>query len=54
MIVNCLIKRVEVCRDYKLRIDFNIDLEQFAANFTQCGIKQKPRFRRNEVFASLL
>ena len=32
MIVNCLIKRGEVCRDYKLRIDFNIDLEQFAAN----------------------
>lgn len=30
MIVNCLIKRVEVCRDYKLHIDFNIDLEQFS------------------------
>ena len=30
MIVNCLIKRVEVYRDYKLHIDFNIDLEQFA------------------------
>ena len=29
MIVNCLIKRVEVCRDYKLHIDFNIDFEQF-------------------------
>ena len=29
MIVNCLIKRVEVYRDYKLHIDFNIDLEQF-------------------------
>lgn len=28
-IVNCLIKRVEVYRDYKLHIDFNIDLEQF-------------------------
>ncbi|MEA4955800.1 hypothetical protein SDC9_51428 [bioreactor metagenome] len=29
MIVNCLISRVEVYRDYKLHIDFNIDLEQF-------------------------
>ena len=31
MIVNCLIKRVEVYRDYKLHIDFNIDFEQFSA-----------------------
>lgn len=30
MIINCLIKRVEVHRDYKLHIDFNIDLEQFS------------------------
>ena len=30
MIVNCLIKRVDVYRDYKLHIDFNIDFEQFA------------------------
>ena len=30
MIVNCLISRVEVYRDYKLQIDFNIDLEQFS------------------------
>ena len=29
MIVNCLIKRVKVYRDYKLHIDFNIDFEQF-------------------------
>ena len=29
MIVSCLIKRVEVYRDYKLHIDFNIDFEQF-------------------------
>jgi hypothetical protein len=29
MIVNCLIKRVEVCRGYKLKIEFNIDFEQF-------------------------
>lgn len=34
MIVNCLIKRVEVYRGYKLHIDFNIDLEQFALNIT--------------------
>ena len=31
MIVSCLIKRVDVYRDYKLHIDFNIDFEQFSA-----------------------
>ena len=31
MIVGCLIKRVDVYRDYKLHIDFNIDFEQFSA-----------------------
>ena len=31
MIVSCLIKRVDVYRDYKLYIDFNIDFEQFSA-----------------------
>ncbi len=31
MIVNCLIKRVDVCRDYKLKIDFNFNFEQFVA-----------------------
>lgn len=30
MIVNCLIKRVEVYQGYKLHIDFNIDFEQFS------------------------
>jgi len=30
MIVNCLIKRVEVYKGYKLHIDFNIDFEQFS------------------------
>ena len=30
MIVSCLIKRVDVYRDYKLHIDFNIDFEQFS------------------------
>ena len=34
MIVNCLIKRIEVYRDYKLHIDFNIDLEQFTTSIT--------------------
>ena len=29
MIVSCLIRRVEVYRDYRLHIDFNIDFEQF-------------------------
>ena len=31
MIVSCLIQRVEVYRDYRLHIDFNIDFEQFSA-----------------------
>lgn len=31
MIVSCLIRRVEVYRDYRLHIDFNIDFEQFSA-----------------------
>ncbi len=30
MIVSCLIKRIDVYRDYKLHIDFNIDFEQFS------------------------
>lgn len=30
MIVNCLIKRIEVYRDYKIHIDFNIDFEQYS------------------------
>ena len=30
MIVSFLIKRVDVYRDYKLHIDFNIDFEQFS------------------------
>ncbi len=29
MITACIINKVEVYRDYKLRIDFNIDFEQF-------------------------
>lgn len=33
MIVNCLIKRVEVYRDYKLKVEFNFDLSQF-----NCGL----------------
>ena len=31
MIVSCLIRRVEVYRDYRLHINFNIDFEQFSA-----------------------
>ena len=31
IIVSCLIRRVEVYRDYRLHIDFNIDCEQFSA-----------------------
>ncbi len=30
MIVNCLIKRIEVYRDYNLHVDFAIDFEQFS------------------------
>ena len=29
MIVNCLIKRVEVSRSYKLKVEFNINFQQF-------------------------
>ena len=29
MIVNCLIKRIDVYRDYRVHIDFNIDFDQF-------------------------
>ena len=29
MIVNCLIKRVEVSRGYNLKVEFNIDFQQF-------------------------
>lgn len=44
MIVNCLIKRVEVYRDYKLHIDFNIDFEQFSLDWTWTGLRhKKPR-----------
>lgn len=38
MIVNCLIKRVEVYRGYKLHIDFNIDFEQFSAGLDIAAI----------------
>ena len=38
MIVNCLIKRVEVYRDDKLHIDFNIDFEQFSAGLDIAAI----------------
>lgn len=31
MIVNCLIKRVEVYRDYKVHVEFNIDYQQFCS-----------------------
>lgn len=44
MIVNCLIRRVEVCRNYKLHIDFNIDFEQFSAgiDITAAPTQKKP------------
>lgn len=35
MIVNCLIKRVDVYRDYKIHVEFAIGLEQF-----NCGLNQ--------------
>ena len=31
MIVNCLIKRIEVYRDYKVHVEFNIDYQQFCS-----------------------
>jgi DNA invertase Pin-like site-specific DNA recombinase len=38
MIVNCLIKRVEVYRNYRLHIDFNIDFEMFSAGLSTLEI----------------
>ena len=29
MIVSCLIKRIDVFRDYRVHIEFNIDFDQF-------------------------
>lgn len=29
MIISCLIKRIEVCRDYQLNVEFNFDMNQF-------------------------
>ena len=37
MIVNCLIKRVEVCLGYKLKVEFNIDFEQFMVGIDKVG-----------------
>lgn len=37
MIENCLIKRVEICRGYKLKIEFNIDFEQFVVGIDKVG-----------------
>ena len=48
MIVNCLIKRVEVYRDYKLHIDFNIDFEQFSI----CLLYTSWRSRRISIICS--
>ena len=39
MIVNCLIRRVDVFSDYKLKIDFNFDFQQFI-NGIECIIKK--------------
>lgn len=38
MIVSCLIKRVDVYRDYKLHIDFNIDFNQFSGGLDMITI----------------
>ena len=40
MIVSCLIRRVEVYRDYRLHIDFNIDFEQFSAGLDTSAIAE--------------
>ena len=49
MIVSCLIRRVEVYRDYRLHIDFNIDFEQFSAGWTfrQSPHKKSPLQKRS-------
>ena len=38
MIVSCLIKRVDVYRDYKLHIDFNINFNQFSGGLDMITI----------------
>ena len=38
MIVSCLIRRVEVYRDYRLHIDFNIDYEKISAGLAISAI----------------
>ena len=40
MIVSCLIRRVEVYRDYRLHIDFNIDFGQFSAGLDISAIAE--------------
>ena len=39
MIVSCLIKRVEVYRDYKLHIDFNIDFTVVSTFFRKFSLQ---------------
>ena len=38
MIVNCLIKRVEVGRGYKLNIEFNLHISQFLGCLDQGSV----------------
>ena len=56
MIVSCLIRRVEVYRDYRLHIDFNIDFEQFSAGLDISAIaaKQNPTPKKVRFFFTLL
>ena len=42
MIVNCLIKRVEVSRGYKLKVEFNIDFEQFMVGIDKAAKQKDP------------
>lgn len=42
MIVNCLIKRVEVFRGYKLKVEFNIDFEQFIVGIDKAAKQKDP------------
>jgi transcriptional regulatory protein LevR len=37
MVVNALINRIEVSRDYKVKIDFNFDFEQFTNGHYKTG-----------------
>lgn len=51
LIVHCLFNRVDVCRGYKLHIDFNFDYQQFLNGLDsgEAAQKRPGRVRWNAV-----